>query len=122
MGNILHARTRIHTNIKQPGLNGYPLIKQPGILSLMDNRIMNTMHTKKSKATKDRKLQTLPHNFPNVLIFILTAKVGGLGKIMGANRVIIFHPHWNPTLDIQMRLSFLMFYITLQNEWVGQLS
>ncbi|PWA67317.1 EIF4E [Artemisia annua] len=73
--------------------------------------------TKKSKATKDRKLQTLPHNFPNVLIFILTAKVGGLGKIMGANRVIIFHPHWNPTLDIQMRLSFLMFYITLQNEW-----
>lgn len=35
---------------------------------------------------------------------ILTTKVGGLGvNLIGADRVIIFDPDWNPATDLQAR-------------------
>lgn len=35
---------------------------------------------------------------------ILTTKVGGLGvNLVGADRVIIFDPDWNPATDLQAR-------------------
>jgi DNA excision repair protein ERCC-6 len=41
---------------------------------------------------------------PNIHIFLLTTKVGGLGvNLTGANRVIIYDPDWNPSTDIQAR-------------------
>ena len=41
---------------------------------------------------------------PDIFIFILTTKVGGLGiNLTGANRVIIYDPDWNPSNDIQAR-------------------
>ncbi|USP73903.1 uncharacterized protein yc1106_01177 [Curvularia clavata] len=41
---------------------------------------------------------------PNLHVFLLTTKVGGLGvNLTGANRVIIFDPDWNPSTDIQAR-------------------
>ncbi|KAI9141699.1 SNF2 family N-terminal domain-containing protein [Paraphysoderma sedebokerense] len=44
------------------------------------------------------------NNRPNVFLFILTTKVGGLGvNLTGANRVIIFDPDWNPSTDLQAR-------------------
>ncbi|KAL8142625.1 hypothetical protein V2J09_015657 [Rumex salicifolius] len=40
----------------------------------------------------------------DVFIFILTTKVGGLGtNLIGADRVIIFDPDWNPSTDMQAR-------------------
>eukprot|EP00850_Spirogloea_muscicola_P014056 SM000098S25136 [mRNA] locus=s98:436376:442665:+ [translate_table: standard] len=40
----------------------------------------------------------------HVFIFILTTKVGGLGtNLVGANRVIIYDPDWNPSTDVQAR-------------------
>lgn len=44
------------------------------------------------------------NNKPEVHVFLLTTKVGGLGiNLTGANRVIIYDPDWNPSTDIQAR-------------------
>ena len=41
---------------------------------------------------------------PELHVFLLTTKVGGLGvNLTGANRVIIYDPDWNPSTDIQAR-------------------
>ncbi|VVB06815.1 unnamed protein product [Arabis nemorensis] len=44
------------------------------------------------------------NNSDDVFVFVLTTKVGGLGtNLIGANRVIIFDPDWNPSNDMQAR-------------------
>ncbi|KAJ4305247.1 DNA repair protein rhp26 [Kalmusia sp. IMI 367209] len=44
------------------------------------------------------------NNNPNLHVFLLTTKVGGLGvNLTGADRVIIYDPDWNPSTDIQAR-------------------
>ncbi|CAK9437479.1 uncharacterized protein LODBEIA_P18570 [Lodderomyces beijingensis] len=44
------------------------------------------------------------NNDPNLHVFLLTTKVGGLGvNLTGADRVIIYDPDWNPSTDIQAR-------------------
>ncbi|MCJ1350861.1 MAG: hypothetical protein MMC33_000842 [Icmadophila ericetorum] len=44
------------------------------------------------------------NNNPNIHVFLLTTKVGGLGvNLTGADRVIIYDPDWNPSTDIQAR-------------------
>ena len=41
---------------------------------------------------------------PDVHVFLLTTKVGGLGvNLTGADRVIIYDPDWNPSTDVQAR-------------------
>ena len=44
------------------------------------------------------------NNDPDIHVFFLTTKVGGLGvNLTGADRVIIYDPDWNPSTDIQAR-------------------
>jgi DNA excision repair protein ERCC-6 len=44
------------------------------------------------------------NNNPDLDVFLLTTKVGGLGvNLTGADRVIIYDPDWNPSTDIQAR-------------------
>ncbi|KAF1814817.1 hypothetical protein P152DRAFT_392239 [Eremomyces bilateralis CBS 781.70] len=54
---------------------------------------------------KDR--QSLVDEFnrdPDLHVFLLTTKVGGLGvNLVGADRVIIYDPDWNPSTDVQAR-------------------
>lgn len=39
-----------------------------------------------------------------ISVFLLTTAVGGIGvNLTGADRVIIFEPHWNPSKDMQAR-------------------
>lgn len=56
-------------------------------------------------AIKERqKLVDRFNNDPEIDIFLLTTKVGGLGvNLTGASRVIIYDPDWNPSTDIQAR-------------------
>lgn len=56
-------------------------------------------------AVKDRqKLVDKFNTNPDIHIFLLTTKVGGLGtNLTGASRVIIYDPDWNPSTDIQAR-------------------
>lgn len=40
----------------------------------------------------------------NVFVFLLTTRVGGLGvNLTGANRVLLYDPDWNPSVDVQAR-------------------
>ncbi|KAJ1799550.1 DNA repair protein rhp26 [Coemansia sp. RSA 2399] len=44
------------------------------------------------------------NNNPDIYVFLLTTKVGGLGiNLTGANRVILYSPDWNPSSDMQAR-------------------
>ncbi|KAJ1731328.1 DNA repair protein rhp26 [Coemansia sp. Benny D160-2] len=41
---------------------------------------------------------------PDIYVFLLTTKVGGLGiNLTGADRVILYSPDWNPSSDMQAR-------------------
>jgi DNA excision repair protein ERCC-6 len=44
------------------------------------------------------------NNSPDIHLFLLTTKVGGLGvNLTGADRVLIYDPDWNPSTDMQAR-------------------
>lgn len=44
------------------------------------------------------------NNDDELFIFLLTTRVGGVGvNLIGANRIIIYDPDWNPSTDIQAR-------------------
>ncbi|EEA04716.1 SNF2 family N-terminal domain-containing protein [Cryptosporidium muris RN66] len=44
------------------------------------------------------------NNDSSIFLFILTSRVGGVGlNIMGANRIILYDPWWNPMTDAQAK-------------------
>ena len=57
-----------------------------------------------TSAVTRSKLVNEFNNNTSVYLFLLTTKVGGLGlNLIGANKIIIFDPDWNPTSDLQAR-------------------
>eukprot|EP01027_Heterolobosea_sp_BB2_P019381 GEZU01027200.1.p1 GENE.GEZU01027200.1~~GEZU01027200.1.p1 ORF type:complete len:278 (-),score=72.45 GEZU01027200.1:966-1799(-) len=44
------------------------------------------------------------NNSPDIFVFLLTTKVGGVGvNLIGADRVLLYDPDWNPSTDAQAR-------------------
>jgi DNA excision repair protein ERCC-6 len=53
--------------------------------------------------TRFRMIDDFNRN-PDVFVFLLTTRVGGLGvNLTGANRILLYDPDWNPSTDIQAR-------------------
>ena len=53
---------------------------------------------------KRQALVDLFNSNQDIFLFLLTTRVGGLGiNLVGADRVILFDPDWNPSVDIQAR-------------------
>lgn len=88
---LLFAQHRIMLDILQifiGGLGGFNFLRMDGNTSIKDRQTL-----------VDRF-----NNDPDLHVFLLTTKVGGLGvNLTGANRVIIYDPDWNPSTDVQAR-------------------
>ncbi|KHJ33195.1 putative dna repair protein rhp26 rad26 [Erysiphe necator] len=94
------------------GFNHKTLLFCQGVqmLDLLENFIKNIgcyNYLRMDGRTNIKLRQTLVDKFnksPDIHVFLLTTKVGGLGvNLTGANRVLIFDPDWNPSTDIQAR-------------------
>ncbi|XP_065178791.1 DNA excision repair protein ERCC-6-like isoform X2 [Sycon ciliatum] len=54
--------------------------------------------------TRRQPLVNRYNDDPSIFVFLLTTRVGGLGiNLVGADRVVIFDPDWNPSTDMQAR-------------------
>ncbi|KAK4237286.1 hypothetical protein C8A03DRAFT_16163 [Achaetomium macrosporum] len=77
------------------------------IIEAFVQRLDNIKYLRMDGKTPVKQRQTLVDQFntdPELDVFLLTTKVGGLGvNLTGANRVIIFDPDWNPSTDVQAR-------------------
>lgn len=79
------------------------------MLCILENfvRQENYQYLRLDGGTSIGSRQTLIQRFnedPDIFVFILTTRVGGLGiNLTGANRIIIFDPDWNPSTDAQAR-------------------
>ncbi|KAK1749372.1 SNF2 family N-terminal domain-containing protein [Echria macrotheca] len=77
------------------------------IMEAMLQRQGNINYLRMDGKTPIKQRQTLVDQFnndPEINLFLLTTKVGGLGvNLTGANRLIIYDPDWNPSTDLQAR-------------------
>ncbi|KAI8634684.1 SNF2 family N-terminal domain-containing protein [Xylariaceae sp. FL1651] len=77
------------------------------ILERFVQRLGNIQYLRMDGKTPIKVRQGLVDQFnkdPDIDLFLLTTKVGGLGvNLTGANRVIIYDPDWNPSTDVQAR-------------------
>jgi DNA excision repair protein ERCC-6 len=87
---LLFTQTRQMLNIieKYVQLKGYKYVRMDGATPI---------------ATRQPLVKRFNQD-STLFLFILTTRVGGLGiNLVGANRLIIFDPDWNPSTDIQAR-------------------
>ncbi|KAI0971780.1 SNF2 family N-terminal domain-containing protein [Xylaria arbuscula] len=77
------------------------------ILEQFVRNLGNIQYLRMDGKTPIKMRQVLVDKFnkdPDIDLFLLTTKVGGLGvNLTGANRVIIYDPDWNPSTDVQAR-------------------
>ncbi|KAF2396175.1 hypothetical protein EJ06DRAFT_516923 [Trichodelitschia bisporula] len=88
---LIFCQTRIMLDILQKFLNelgGFRYKRMDGQTAIADRQTMVDEF----------------NNDPDIHVFLLTTKVGGLGvNLTGADRVIIYDPDWNPSTDMQAR-------------------
>lgn len=77
------------------------------ILEKLVNSLPNFTYSRMDGETSIGSRQRLVDEFnntPELDVFLLTTKVGGLGiNLTGASRVIIYDPDWNPSTDSQAK-------------------
>ncbi|RDW67192.1 DNA-dependent ATPase RAD26 [Aspergillus mulundensis] len=77
------------------------------ILEKFVNSLSGFNYRRMDGTTPIQHRQTMVDEFnkdPDLHVFLLTTKVGGLGvNLTGADRVIIYDPDWNPSTDVQAR-------------------
>jgi SNF2 family DNA or RNA helicase len=79
------------------------------MLDLVERHVSGQGYTylRMDGTTPVRDRQSLVDAFnsnPRWFVFLLTTKVGGVGvNLIGANRVLIYDPDWNPSTDLQAR-------------------
>lgn len=77
------------------------------ILQKFVKQLPGLKHRRMDGSTPIHHRQSMVDEFntdPEIHVFLLTTKVGGLGiNLTGADRVIIYDPDWNPSTDIQAR-------------------
>lgn len=77
------------------------------ILEKFVKSLETTNYLRMDGTTPIKVRQELMDTFNNsreIHLFLLTTRVGGLGvNLVGADRVIIFDPDWNPSTDLQAR-------------------
>uniref|UniRef100_A0A8C3UDW1 ERCC excision repair 6, chromatin remodeling factor n=1 Tax=Catharus ustulatus TaxID=91951 RepID=A0A8C3UDW1_CATUS len=70
------------------------LINDPGNNYILMLHFGNSCSSKFSLVSQDK----------SIFLFLLTTRVGGIGvNLVGADRVIIYDPDWNPSVDTQAR-------------------
>ncbi|OAF70886.1 hypothetical protein A3Q56_01358 [Intoshia linei] len=64
----------------------------------------NLVLTGQTNTTKRYNIVNQFNSKPSIFILIMTTRVGGVGlNLVGADRVIIFDPDWNPSTDMQAK-------------------
>ncbi|KAI9915133.1 hypothetical protein PsorP6_007724 [Peronosclerospora sorghi] len=57
-----------------------------------------------SVAERQARLDAFNAPTSNLFVFLLTTRAGGIGvNLVGADRVVVFDPDWNPSTDVQAR-------------------
>jgi SNF2 family DNA or RNA helicase len=90
---LLFTQTRQMLSIIEAfvGSEGYTYLRMDG----------NTVVKKRQPMVAEFNKPTGP------FLFLLTTRVGGLGiNLIGADRVVIFDPDWNPSTDLQVCFDF----------------
>ncbi|KAI9828044.1 MAG: hypothetical protein M1832_003571 [Thelocarpon impressellum] len=95
---------------KQGGHKTLLFAQQKIVLDILEKFVRTLVVIKYRRMDGDTPIerrQVLVDEFntsPDLHVFLLTTKVGGLGvNLTGADRVIIFDPDWNPSTDTQAR-------------------
>ncbi|KAK3050916.1 DNA repair protein rhp26 [Extremus antarcticus] len=88
---LLFAQHRIMLDIMEKfvkGMEGFRYVRMDGTTNIKDRQDLVDQFNRD----------------PDLHVFLLTTKVGGLGvNLTGADRVIIYDPDWNPSTDVQAR-------------------
>ncbi|CAJ0609014.1 unnamed protein product [Cylicocyclus nassatus] len=79
------------------------------MLNILERRLLETgftylrMDGSTNIGSRQKRVQQFNQD-PEIFIFLLTTRVGGLGiNLTAANKVVIFDPDWNPSTDTQAK-------------------